>query len=464
MTTPSYTAADDTISAISTPPGKGGICVIRISGKKSLSVIRRLFMFHGKHRDFEPRIMYAGNIINPENKTVLDSAMCVFMKAPHSYTGEDSAEIHCHGGTACSGKVMELTLKRGCRPAKPGEFTQRAFMNGKMDLAQAQAVADIINAQSELGLKQAGLQLSGGLSDRINETKKQLVEIFAEIETRIDFPEEETGDISTSLMRQTAENVLRELKSLLSTYTSGSLIREGAGVAIVGKPNVGKSSLMNAILGRERAITSKEPGTTRDYIEEQISIEGITVRLTDTAGIRNARNEAEKAGIKMAKDRALGADMQILVIDGSIPLSEEEVGMVENSEKNTILVINKSDLAGKNIKSIQNRFEMRETALTSAKTGEGIQILKGKIGKTLMENTKPMETNEAALTCLRHKEAVEKALLDVKEFLSLLNGKESPEILSIKAREAIDSLGEITGETTTEEILGVIFGKFCIGK
>jgi len=464
LTTLSEIAANETISAISTPPGKGGICVIRISGKDSLSVISGLFMFHGKHRNFEPRVMYAGNIIDLKNKEVVDSAMCVFMKAPNSYTGEDSAEIHCHGGTACSEKVMELTLKRGCRPAKPGEFTLRAFMNGKMDLAQAQAVADIINAQTELGLRQAGLQLSGGLSDRINKTKKQLLKLMAEIEVRIDFPEEETGEASTVLMKQNAENVCEDLKSLLSTYGAGSLICEGAGVTIVGKPNVGKSSLMNAILGRERAITSPEPGTTRDYIEEQISIEGIMVRLTDTAGIRNAQNEAERTGIQMAKDRALGADLQILVIDGSIPLSEEEVEMVENSEKNTILAINKLDLAGESIKNVFKRFDMRKAVSTSAKTGEGIQTLQKTIKKALIENTKFVETNEVALTCLRHKEATERAFHAAKELLNLLNRKEPPEILSIRVKEAMDSLGEITGETTTEEMLGVIFGKFCIGK
>ncbi len=409
--------------------------------------------------------MYAGNIVDPADKTVVDSAMCVFMKAPNSYTGEDSAEIHCHGGTACSEKIMELTLKHGCRPAGPGEFTQRAFLNGKMDLAQAQAVADIINAQTELGLRQAGLQLAGGLSGRINDSKTRLLNLLAEIEARIDFPEEETGEAAAENLKKAAESIHKSLRSLLSTYTTGSLIREGAGVTIVGKPNVGKSSLMNSLLGRERAITSPEPGTTRDYIEEQISIKGITVRLTDTAGMRDARSSAERAGIEMAQDKALGADLQILVLDGSETPSDEDVKMVENAPENTVLAINKVDLRQEgDFKTVCGVFGEKKTVHTSAKTGEGVEKLKETIRKTLMENTGAVESNEAALTGIRQKQAVETALEAINTFLILLEQKESPEILSIKVKEAMDSLGEITGETTTEEMLGVIFGKFCIGK
>lgn len=459
------TTAEDTISAISTPPGRGGICVIRISGERSLAVIREIFMFHGKHQDFEPRVMYAGNIIDPADNTVVDSTMCVFMKAPNSYTGEDSAEIHCHGGTACSEKIMELTLKQGCRPAGPGEFTQRAFLNGKMDLAQAQAVADIINAQTELGLRQAGLQLAGGLSDRVNQPKTRLLELLAEIEARIDFPEEETGEAVAESLKKAAENIRRSLRSLLSTYAAGGLIREGAGVTIVGKPNVGKSSLMNALLGKERTITSPEPGTTRDYIEEQISIKGITVRLTDTAGVRDTRSATEKTGIEMAKEKALGADLQILVVDGSVSPSDEDMKIVENASENTVLAVNKSDLQQKSgLKAVCDRFGEQKTVHTSAKTGEGVEKLKEAIRKTLMKNTEAFESNEVALTGIRQKQAVENALESINIFLSLLEKKESPEILSIKVKEAMDSLGEITGETTTEEMLGVIFGKFCIGK
>ncbi len=407
--------------------------------------------------------MYAGNIVDPSDKTLVDSAMCVFMKAPNSYTGEDSAEIHCHGGTACSEKVMELTLKHGCAPAGPGEFTQRAFLNGKMDLAQAQAVADIINAQTELGLRQAGLQLAGGLSERINRTKTRLLELLAEIEARIDFPEEETGEAVAESLKKVAESVRENLHSLLSTYAAGSLIREGAGVTIVGRPNVGKSSLMNALLGRERAITSPEPGTTRDYIEEQISIKGITVRLTDTAGMRNAQSSAEKAGIEMAQDKALGADLQILVLDGSKPPSGEDVKMVEKAPENTVVSINKADLPQDDgFKT--DRFGEKKTVHTSAKTGQGVEELKEAVRKTLMENTGTVESNEAALTGIRQKQAVETALEAVNVFFALVEQKESLEILSIKVKEAMDSLGEITGETTTEEMLGVIFGKFCIGK
>lgn len=456
--------AEDTVSAISTPPGKGGICVIRISGNNSLSLIRKLFRFHGKHSDFEPRRMYAGEIVDPEDQTVVDSAMCVFMKAPSSYTGEDSAEIHCHGGTACSAKIMELTLKYGCRPANPGEFTRRAFLNGKMDLSQAQAVADIINAQTELGLRQAGLQLSGGLSDKINKLKTQLLELLAEIEARIDFPEEETGETGPAKMEKTAEKISKDLESLLSTYAAGHLIREGTNIAIVGKPNAGKSSLMNALLGKQRAITSPEPGTTRDYIEEQTSINGINVRLTDTAGVRRAQSEAERTGIAMSREKAFGADLQILVVDGSVTLSGKDTKMIETSPVNTVLAVNKSDLNKAGIKTVRNRFPMKKSVSTSAKTGEGVEILKETIGRILMENMPPVESNEAVLTGIRQKTAVEKAYDSTQMFINLLKRKESPEILSIKIKEAMDMLGEITGETTTEELLGAIFSKFCIGK
>ena len=266
-------------------------------------------------------------------------------------------------------------------------------------------------------------------------------------------------------MKKAATEIRKNLLSLLSTYTSGRLIREGAGVSIVGKPNVGKSSLMNALLGRERAITSPEPGTTRDYIEEQISIKGITVRLTDTAGIRDAVGAAEKTGIKMAQDRAQSADLQILVIDGSESLCDGDMKMVENAPENTILAVNKVDLKQKSgAKTLCDRFGEQKTVHTSAKTGEGVEKLKETVRQTLMENIGTVESDEAALTGTRQKQAVETALEAVNAFLSLLEHKESPEILSIKVKEAMDSLGEITGETTTEEMLGVIFKKFCIGK
>ncbi len=456
--------AGETISAIATPPGKGGICVIRISGENTLSVITKLFMFHGKHREFKPRMLYTGNIADPADKTVVDSAMCVFMKSPSSYTGEDYAEIHCHGGLACSAAIMDLTLKHGCRTANPGEFTQRSFLNGKMDLSQAQAVADIINAQTGLGLKQAGLQLAGGLSDKINSEKAQLLELLAEIEARIDFPEEKTGKVKNKAMRKTAQDVGENFKSLLSTYTTGHLIREGASIAITGRPNVGKSSLMNSLLGRKRSITSHEPGTTRDYIEEQSSIGGIAVRFTDTAGIREAESEAEKTGIDMARDKALGADIRILVVDGSVPACVEDIKTVKNALENTVLAVNKADLGKYAIKAFLERFPKEKTVSTSAKTGEGIKELKKTIGTILMSDSRPIESNEAVLTGIRQKKAVEKALDAINIFLELLKDEESPEILSIKVREAMDALGEITGETTTEELLGVIFGKFCIGK
>lgn len=464
MSSPHKATEDDTISAISTPPGKGGVCIVRISGARSLAVIRALFMFHGKHRDFEHRVMYAGTIVDPADKTTVDSAMCVFMKAPSSYTGEDLAEIHCHGGDACSRRIMELTLRHGCRAAGPGEFTRRAFMNGKMDLAQAQAVADIINAQSDLGLRQAGLQLSGGLSDRINQPKTRLLELLAEIEARIDFPEEETGDIETGALRQGGGAVKEDLKALLGTYLAGSLIREGAMVAITGKPNVGKSSLLNALLGRKRAITSPQPGTTRDYIEEQTSIGGIAVRLTDTAGIRDTLNEAERAGVDMAREKALGCDVQIVVIDSARALSDEEREMIENTHADAVIAVNKSDLGENLFCEVGNAFPQRKVVATSAKTGAGIDDLKETVRETLMKDAAPVETNEAALTSIRHKQSVEAALEAVETFLKLLEEKESAEILSIKVREAMDKLGEITGETSTEEMLGVIFGKFCIGK
>ena len=408
--------------------------------------------------------MYAGTVIDPEDETFVDSAMCVFMKGPNSYTGEDSAEIHCHGGDACSGKVMELTLVHGCRPAEPGEFTRRAFMNGKMDLTQAQAVADIVNAQSNLALRQAGLQLSGGLSDRISIPKRQLLDLLAEIEARIDFPEEDTGEAETAALLKASRLVKHDLESLLATYSAGSLIREGVGVAITGRPNVGKSSLMNSLLGRERVITSSEPGTTRDYIEEQIVIGGITVRLTDTAGIRDAQSDAERTGIEMAKEMTLGADIRVIVVDASEALSEQDLNTFENASENAVIAVNKSDLNTEKAIEVRNCFPGRTVVPTSAKTGEGITGLKEAIRTKITAGGVPVENNEAALTNLRHKQSTQKALEATDGFISLLERGESAEIVSIKVKEAMDSLGEITGETSTEEILGVIFSNFCIGK
>ncbi|MGE5444713.1 MAG: tRNA uridine-5-carboxymethylaminomethyl(34) synthesis GTPase MnmE [Ignavibacteriales bacterium] len=488
-----YLPAEDTIAAIATPPGEGGIAVIRISGKGAMQILERVFKREGKGRvfDMESHRLYLGHIFDPESEKTLDRVLCVFMKSPHSYTGEDVTEIHSPGGYLVPKRILNLIFKHGARPARPGEFTLRAFLNGKMDLAQAEAVADVVNAQTEEGLKQAELQLEGVLSRRIGEFKETLLDTLAEIEAHVDFPEEDIDPFVREGIAQHLTRLVEEMDKLLATYEKGRIIKHGVYTAILGKPNVGKSSLLNQLIMKERAIVSPYPGTTRDFIEETIDINGIPLRLVDTAGLRATADEVERLGVEFAKKKAEEAELIIAVVDGSTELDRDDFEVLNRvresiapqddskhvgagfkpaptlnqNTKKGILVINKSDLPQKlSEEYLAGTVPEERIVRTSAKLGSGMEELKNKIYEALMGRRDRVEGNEIIITEHRHKVAIERAKESLAAFLKAIERGESPEFLAIDLRSALDFLGEITGEITTEDVLGHIFSKFCIGK
>ena len=464
----SFIPNQDTIAAISTAQGQGGIAVIRISGPQAADIIQNIFL---TDHNIVPEAMdshrlYHGHIKDPDTGDLVDEALCTLMKSPNSYTGENVAEIHSHGGYLVPRKILELVLRQGARPSGPGEFSLRAFLNGRIDLAQAEAVTDIINAQTEEGLKQAEMQLEGVLSDKISIFKDAVLDLLAEIESQVDFPEEDIDPIRKDDIVMRTEGLIDDISYLLATYDEGRIIKYGVTTTILGKPNVGKSSLLNSLLMKERAIVSHEPGTTRDFIEESIDIRGIPLKLIDTAGIRCTTDNIEKAGIELAKKKAREGELLIAVIDGSTGLNNDDFEVLrEIKDRNAILVINKTDL-GLSVSGddVSDFISEQRVAKTSVKEGIGIEELKDTIQNILMSGKNYSKPGEIVLTELRHKSALEKSMDSLSAFLKTFKSGESPEFAALDLRVALNSLGEITGEVTTEDVLGRIFSKFCVGK
>lgn len=456
--------SEDTIAAISTALGEGGISVIRISGKDSHQIAKKIFIKTGKS-PYEYRKLYYGKIIDTKSKNSLDNVLCTLMKAPISYTGENVVEIHSHGGYIVPKKILELVINMGARAALPGEFTNRAFLNGKMDLAQAEAVADIITAQTEKSLKLAENQLQGNLSRKINELKDKMLDILAQIEAQVDFPEEDIDPVVQKVMLKSSNKIKKELTNLIQTYEKGRIFKEGVYTAIIGKPNVGKSSILNSLIEKERAIVSPIPGTTRDFIEEIIDIEGILLKIVDTAGIRETNDEIEKAGVELAFKKSREAEFLLIVLDQSRKLDQDDINIInESANRKKLFVINKIDIKSEiNNENLSNLISGETKVEISAKTGKNIDQLKNAIFNKLMSGT-ATESYDLILTSVRHKNAIIRALDYLNSFIDLLNINESPEFLSIDLRSSLNSLGEITGEVTTEDLLGRIFSKFCIGK
>jgi tRNA modification GTPase len=460
---------EDTIAAIATPPGSGSIAIIRISGPKSSEIPELIFRpgrGNIRGRALEPHRLYHGHIVNPSTDDIADEVLCVLMKSPNSYTGEDVVEIHSHGGHLVPKRILEILFSLGIRPANPGEFSLRAFLNGKMDLPQAEAVSDIINARTEEGLKQAELQLEGVLSQRIGVFKEQTLDIMAEIEAQVDFPEDEIDPIARDGMVKRINSLISGIHTLLETYEEGRILKHGVKTAILGKPNVGKSSLLNMLLMKERAIVSPLPGTTRDFIEESIDVRGIPLVLIDTAGIRKTYDEIEHEGVRLAKKKAEEAELLLIVLDGSEALDSDDTEVLQGAAgRRAIFILNKSDIGIKlTPEALPSQIHPGSIVHTSARLGTGTEELKDSISRLLTGGNTHTDGSEIILTELRHKLALEKAANGLTSFLKLLEKGDSPEFLAIELRSTLDSLGEITGEVTTEDILGRIFSKFCIGK
>ena len=460
---------EDTIAAIGTPIGKGAIGIVRISGKEALPILKSLFRRKsGKEvKEFEERKMYYGVVVDRFGEPI-DEVLAVYMKGPRSFTGEDVVEIHSHGGIVVVRQILREVLSRGARLAEPGEFTMRAFLNGKIDLTQAEAINQLIEAKSELSAKVALRQLEGTLSRKIRELRDFILETKAYIEAAVDFPEEEVEIIERGKVKERLLEAVGRIEELLKTYREGRLIREGIKVAIVGRPNVGKSSLLNALLQEERAIVTEIPGTTRDVIEETVTFKGLPLRLIDTAGIREAEDRVERIGIERSLEKLKEADVVLFLIDGSEGFTEEDREILERIEekKKVILVINKADL-GLNFRCRDAKeLGLERCVEISAKRGEGIERLAELITELVMlEPETVLGGDEVVITSERHRELLERAEESLKRALKTLeSGVESPEFLSMDIDDALKALGEIVGEVTTEDMYDIIFSRFCIGK
>ena len=467
--------SEETIAAISTPEGEGGIAIIRLSGKNSEKILKQIFKkklarpsppSESDNDCFESRRMYFGDVIDPSNGSTIDSVLITIMRAPNSYTGEDVVEIYSHGGHIIPKKILEAITSLESRVASPGEFTQRAYINSKMDLAQAEAVADIISAQSEISLKQAEKQLRGELSEKINSYKEIILDIFSEVEAQIDFPEEVIDPLIKQEIENRSVDLLNSISAFIETFKAGKIIKNGVFTTILGKPNVGKSSLLNSMLKEERAIISHLAGTTRDFIEETVNIRGIILRLADTAGIRATRDKIEKAGVDIAIKKADQSEFIIIVLEANSDLDNNDTEVLKKGiEKNHIAVINKIDLNQKlDINMVKKYVQEDRIVYTSAKKHIGMEELNEKIYELITDNQNLAEGSELYLTDIRHKNALEKAKNHLELFIQATRQDKHLEIMSIELRSILDYLGEITGEVTTEDLLGKIFSKFCIGK
>lgn len=452
----------DTIAAISTPKGEGGIAIIRISGDKSFEILDKIFVKKNPNANLGFYKLNYGFIKDGE-KTV-DEVMAVRLKAPKSYTCEDIVEINCHGGTLVSEKVLELVLRNGARHAESGEFTKRAFMNGRIDLSQAEAVMDIIQGKTEKSVSLSLDQLRGDLRDKVNQFKKALLDITAHVNVVLDYPEEGIDDPLPAELRNNLEKVYEEANRLINSYDTGKKIKEGIKTVIVGKPNVGKSTLLNALLHEERAIVTHVAGTTRDVIEEIINIKGVPLVLVDTAGIRKTDDIVENIGVEKSKQFIGKADLVLLVLDASKELENEDIeviNQIKENKKKVIVLLNKIDLnkkinlAGHNLENIVE---------ISAKDNIGIEDMQEKIYSYIVEEDVENSSEKLIITNIRHKTALEKTKDAIKNIFETIDMGLPMDLISVDLKEALDSLSEITGEISSEDILDHVFGNFCVGK
>jgi tRNA modification GTPase len=457
----------DTIAAIATPPGKGGIGIIRISGNSALALSNSIFRKNTHSKIALPQIqshhLYHGKIIDPENEEEIDEVMLCPMIAPRSYTREDVVEIQSHSGSAVLGKILEIILKQGVRIAEPGEFTKRAFLNGRIDLTQAEAVIDIINAENESARKIATRQLSGGLKDQLIHIKKKIMESLSEIEAEIDFSDEQ-GEVFIKAGAW-KKDILSALNRLKENAELGQLYKDGILIVLVGKPNVGKSSLMNRLLNQDRAIVTPFPGTTRDHIEEGFEIEGIRVRLIDTAGIHTSQNPIEMLGIQKTKEVIQRANLVLFICDISNQITREDEDIFKIiHDKMKIIVFNKKDLVGdKHLHQIPLKWEKETKIKISALQNEGINQLKKVVVNQVLENRQPGQEN-ILISNLRQKRNIQEASRAVENAIQCHENSAPLEIIAIEFKEAVHCINNALGVEISDDILDQIFQNFCIGK
>jgi tRNA modification GTPase len=450
---------DDTIATISTPLGEGGIGIVRLSGPEARSIVETLFQPHGDEQTLRSYALHYGHIVDPADDTVVDEVLVSFMRAPRSYTRQDVVEINCHGGIVPLRRVLHLCLAAGARLAEPGELTLRAFLNGRIDLAQAEAVLDIVRAKTDAALRVAMDQLSGQLSSQVRALRQRMVELLAYLEATIDFVEDEIPprDIGPEIAR-----LEEELSALLANAQQGAIYRQGIRAAIVGRPNVGKSSLLNALLRVSRAIVTAIPGTTRDTLEESCNLRGIPVTLVDTAGISATQNPVERLGIERSRQALAQADLVLLMVDGSEPLEAQDWEIARSTGGQPVLVVvNKLDLPQQ--VDAEGFLPRASRVYLSALTGEGLADLEQAI-VDLIFSGKVLASDRPLVSNPRHQTLLEQARDGTRAVQSALAQGLSNDLIAIDLTEAVDALGQITGQTLSEDLLETIFASFCLGK
>ena len=457
---------EDTIVAISTPIGEGGIGIVRLSGTRALEISDEMFVSRdgGKTSGYQTYTVHYGHIARPDGD-IVDEVILTVMRGPKSYTKEDVIEINCHGGIQAAKEILGLAMERGARLSEPGEFTKRAFLNGRIDLAQAEAVLDIIRAKTEGSAKVAMSQLDGGLSKEVNGLRDELIVIASEVEAGIDFPDEKLEVIGEGVLVEKSEKVLAGLKKLIATFDGGVVLREGVLAVICGKPNVGKSSLMNLLLRRDRVIVTPVPGTTRDAVEEMINLKGLPMRLVDTAGISETMDMVEKEGVARSQKYLELADLVLLMLDGSAKIDRKDLNIMKLvDDKKKLVIINKSDLVRKiAVEKVKEIFKNDRIIEISVKEKDTIELLESAIAE-MVSSGGFVQGEGAGVANARHKELLGKALANMFSVKKALNDCLSPELIAIDLREAISNLGPIIGKSVSDDILDRIFEQFCIGK
>lgn len=446
---------EETIAAISTPPGAGGIAIVRISGAEAIAVGERLFS--RPLRDVPSHRVLFGTISDPDTGNLVDEVLLTLMRGPKTYTREDVVELNCHGGPLVTQRILQLCLKHGARLAEPGEFTKRAFLNGRVDLSQAEAVMDVIDAKTQLSREAAAYQLSGRLREKIAALRSQVLDMVAAIEAAIDYPEHDVEEETYGQMERRTEALLAELEKLLADAEGGRILRDGLSVAILGKPNVGKSSLLNRLLDTERAIVTDIPGTTRDSLEEFLNLGGVPVKLIDTAGIRETGDQVERIGVERSWKYAQEADLLLLVLDGSRPLEPEDRELLALAETKRVLVlVNKTDLPQQIELPVDNVLKI------SVKADTGLEELTQAIQDLFFGGT--LQKASPLVTNVRHQTALEGAKEALLRAMGTIRNRMPEDFISFDLQDVLYHLGEITGDTADEEIIDRIFTKFCLGK
>ncbi len=456
---------EETISAVITALGEGAVGIVRISGENALAVGEKMFRAaSGKNlAEYAPNTLVYGHVY--EEDSLIDEVLAVYMKAPRSYTAEDVVEIQCHGGVQSLKKILELSYKEGARPAEPGEFTKRAFLNGRIDLTQAEAVMDIIKSRSEASLKLAVRQQNGQLAKALRSLRTDLVDIIVNLEAVIDYPEEDIEDVTFGKVQESISTSCEKIENLLAHAHTGKILREGLRTAIVGRPNVGKSSLLNALLKEDRAIVSEYAGTTRDVIEEQLLLDGVPLVLADTAGIRQTDDFVEAIGVERSKQHLQDAELVICVVDGSVPLTPEDEDILEAAQaKPFVIIVNKSDKdINDNFLALQERFGKEQVMALSAKTTQGIDEFTAWL-KNFVYGSEGALSDGVYVQNARHEQLLREALGFLEDAGNAAENMLPYDCIVIDVRNAIDLLGEITGDTVQDEIINQIFSRFCIGK